>query len=327
MEVGFLKLRLTPLPQVCFLTSGTFDWTLPAMFVKRISQHSVTIGAPAKINLDLRVLGRRTDGYHDIDSLFQAVSLFDRLKITRLDNSTGVQISLAHATGLSVDDSNLIARAFRLMQRQFGLTGGLQVELEKNIPISAGLGGGSADGAATILACHILFDLPLARAEMAALSAEIGSDLPFFFSSGQAHVTGRGERVEDVVLPTDYWIVLVTPPVIVSTGEAYAALRLPLTSTKRLRSFQGWEAPSEFVKWLSDSGNDFEAGSPGALEHLQEVKSGLTDTGALLSRMSGSGPTVFGIYSNAPDLEGDRVLSRSDWTVSTVRPIRLPARL
>jgi 4-diphosphocytidyl-2-C-methyl-D-erythritol kinase len=297
------------------------------MFVKRISQSSVTVGAPAKVNLDLRVLGRRPDGYHDIDSLFQAVSLFDRLKITRLDNSTDVQISLAHSVDLPTNDSNLIARAFRLMQQRFGLTGGLEVELEKNIPIAAGLGGGSADGAATILACHILFDLPLTKTEMAALSIEIGSDLPFFFSSGQAHVTGRGEIVEDVILPTDYWIVLVTPPVIVSTAEAYSALKLPLTSSRQPRSFRGWRAPNEFVKWLSDSGNDFEAVSLSALEHLQQVKNGLTDTGALLSRMSGSGPTVFGIYSNAPDLEGDRVLGRSDWTISTVRPIRLPARL
>ncbi|MCX6836148.1 MAG: 4-(cytidine 5'-diphospho)-2-C-methyl-D-erythritol kinase, partial [candidate division Zixibacteria bacterium] len=146
------------------------------MFVKRISERSVTVGAPAKINLDLRVLGRRPDGYHDIDSLFQAVSLFDRLKITRLDNSTDVRISLVHSVNLPTDDSNLIAQAFRLMQLRFGLTGGLDVELEKNIPIAAGLGGGSADGAATILACQILFDLPPARAEMAAMSAEIGSD-------------------------------------------------------------------------------------------------------------------------------------------------------
>ena len=140
-------------------------------------------------------------------------------------------------------------------------------------------------------------------------------------------MTGRGEVVEDVDLPLDYWLVLVTPPAVVSTAEAYAALKLPLTSSRQPRSFRGWKAPSDFVKWLSDSGNDFESLSLEALGHLAEAKSGLTDTGALLSRMSGSGPTVFGIYSNAPDLEGDRVLGRSDWSVSTVRPIRLPARL
>ena len=297
------------------------------MFVKRLSEKSLTVGAPAKINLDLRVLRRRPDGYHDIDSLFQAVSLFDRLKITRSDEFTGVRITLTNKAELPVDDSNLISRAFSLMQSRFDLPGGLEVGLEKNIPVAAGLGGGSADGAATILACKILFDLPLARAEMAELSVEIGSDLPFFFSSGQAHVTGRGEIVREVVLPTDYWVVLVTPPISVSTAEAYAALRLPLTRSSRPRSFEGWKVPNGFVKWLSDSGNDFEPAPLSALQHLQQVKDGLMVAGALLARMSGSGPTVFGIYNNAPDLEGDRVLGRSNWTVSTVRPIRLPALL
>jgi 4-diphosphocytidyl-2-C-methyl-D-erythritol kinase len=297
------------------------------MFIKRLSEQSLTVGAPAKINLDLRVLRRRPDGYHDIDSLFQAVSLFDRLKFTRRDDAGGVRLSLTRPATLPTDYSNLIVKAFHLLKKRFGLAGGMEVELEKNIPIAAGLGGGSADGAATILACQILFELPLSRAEMAALSAEIGSDLPFFFSSGQAHVTGRGEVVEDVELPLDYWLVLVTPPVAVSTAQAYAALRLPLTSSRAPRSFRGWKAPSEFVKWLSDSGNDFESRSLEMLGPLAEAKSGLTDTGALLSRMSGSGPTVFGLYNNAPDLEGDRVLGRSDWSVSTVRPIRLPARL
>lgn len=297
------------------------------MFVKRLSAGSIAIGAPAKINLDLRVLGRRSDGYHDIDSLFQAVSLFDRLKFTRVEAPTGTQIKVRNSANLPLDETNLISKAYRLMQSEFRLPGGLEVELEKNIPISAGLGGGSADGAATILAGRILFDLPLKSAELAELSARIGSDLPFFFSSGQAHVTGRGEIVKDLDLPTDYWLVLVTPPIAVSTAQAYAALRLPLTKKTRARNFEGWKAPADFVKWLSDSGNDFEPVQLRAFELLQQVKDGLADTGAMLTRMSGSGPTVFGIYSSAPDMEGDRVLGRSDWTISVVRPIRLPARL
>lgn len=297
------------------------------MFVKRLSAGSIAIGAPAKINLDLKVLGPRADGFHDIDSLFQAVSLFDKLKFTRAATRDGVDIKVSKFANLPVDETNLISKAYRLMQTEFGLPGGLDVELEKNIPIAAGLGGGSSDGAATILACRILFDLPLKNAELTELSARIGSDLPFFFSSGQAHVTGRGEVVQDVELPTDYWLVLVTPPIAISTAQAYAALRLPLTKKTRPRSFEGWKAPADFVKWLSDSGNDFEPVQFKAFELLQQVKNGLADTGAMLTRMSGSGPTVFGIYSSAPDMEGDRVLGRSDWTISVVRPIRLPARL
>jgi 4-diphosphocytidyl-2-C-methyl-D-erythritol kinase len=297
------------------------------MFLKRLASDTVAVGAPAKVNLDLRVLGRRPDGYHEIDSLFQAVSLFDRLVITRTDRRDGVDISLTRPAGVPIDESNLIARAFRLMQQEFSLSGGLTVELEKNIPVAAGLGGGSSDGAATILACSVLFDLTLKSRKMAELSARIGSDLPFFFSSGQAHVTGRGEVVEDLELPTDYWMVLVTPPTAVSTAEAYAALSLPLTKPAESRTFQGWRVPKDFVKWLSDTGNDFETCPLEVIGRLQQVKNDLAGAGALLTRMSGSGPTVFGIYGNAPDIEGDRVLDRSDWAVFVVRPIRLPVRL
>jgi 4-diphosphocytidyl-2-C-methyl-D-erythritol kinase len=297
------------------------------MFVKRVSEATLVIGAPAKVNLDLRILGRRPDGYHDIDSLFQAVSLFDRLRFTRDESLSGVALSLTNRVELEIDERNLIVKAFRLMQEQFGLTGGLKVELEKNIPIAAGLGGGSADGAATILACRILWDLPLKAAEMAELSARIGSDLPFFFSTGQAHVTGRGEVVENVELPTDYWLVLVTPGLAISTKEAYSALRLPLTKNTPARNFRGWKAPGDFVKWLSSSGNDFEPVQLAHFELLRQVKSDLMDSGALLARMSGSGPTVFGIYCIAPDSAGDRVLGRSDWTESVVRPVRWPAPL
>lgn len=297
------------------------------MFAKRLSDRTLAIGAPAKINLNLRVLGKRPDGYHDIDSIFQAVSLFDRLRFTRTDSTSEVNIKLARPSSLPVDESNLVTRVFRLMQREFNLQGGLDVELEKNIPMAAGLGGGSADGAATILACRILFDLPLDFPKMAGLAAEIGSDLPFFFSNGQAHVTGRGERVEALDLPTDYWLVLVTPQLEVSTAEAYAALKLPLTRPAGAGSFRGSKAPEELIKWLADTGNDFEPLQLGAKPMLQQIKNGLTDSGAALARMSGSGPTVFGIYIDAPDFCGDRVFGRTDWAISTVRPIRLPARL
>lgn len=297
------------------------------MFVKQTAQDSLVIGAPAKINLYLEVLGKRPDGFHDIDSLFQAVSLFDRLRFTRLPDWSDPVISVTGDTDLPTDETNLVARAFRLMQAEFGFAGGLKIELEKNIPVAAGLGGGSTDGAATMIACAELFDLTRNFARLAELSAKIGSDLPFFFSSGQAHVTGRGEKVHPVELPLDYWLVLVTPDLAISTAEAYSRLRLPLTNSPGARTIRGWKVPSDFVKWLSDIGNDFE---PGVTEGSPEVKrtiNKLAATGTELVRMSGSGPTVFGIYSGMPDIDGDRVFGRTDWSISTVRPIRLPAGL
>ncbi len=287
----------------------------------------MVVGAPAKVNLDLKVLGLRPDGYHDIDSIFQAVSLFDRLRFTRTEEPSGCSLALSKPADLPTDESNLVNRAFRLMREVFSLPGGLQVELDKNIPIAAGLGGGSADGAATILACRILYDLPLSFSEMADYSLRIGSDLPFFFTGGQAHVTGRGDEMAEIELPTDYWLVLVTPNLAISTAEAYAALRLPLTRSTANRSLRCWETLDSLVKWLADTGNDFESVQCRAFPELRSIKNGLSDSGALLARMSGSGPTVFGIYQEVPDIDGDRVFGRSGWDISTVRPIRLPARL
>lgn len=297
------------------------------MFEKRLSQDTVAIGAPAKINLCLKVLGRRPDGFHDIDSLFQAVSLFDRLRFTRTDQPGEVAIKLSQPSDLPLGDSNLITRSFRLMQAEFDFKGGMTVELEKNIPVAAGLGGGSADGAAAILACKLLHDLPIDSNEMGRLSAAIGSDLPFFFSNGQAHVTGRGEYVEAINLPTDYWLVLVTPDLALSTAEAYQALRMPLTKSADSSSIQGWKVPENLVKWLEDSGNDFEPGQIKANPELARIKDGLNCAGARLTRMSGSGPTVFGLFNDTPEFDGDKVYGRTNWSISTVRPIRLPTRL
>ena len=304
-----------------------FDRSAQVMFIKQISEDSLTIDAPAKLNLYLKVLGKRPDGFHEIDSIFQAISLFDHLRFTRLNDSNDPEISIAGTTNLPTDESNLVARAFRLMQAEFGFKGGLRIELEKNIPVAAGLGGGSADGAATILACAALFNLTRDFTELANISAQIGSDLPFFFSEGQAHVTGRGEIVKSVELPLDYWIVLVTPNLAVSTAEAYAALKLPLTNSTSTCNIRGWKASSDLVKWLADIGNDFESIQCDALMEARTTIENLTETGAEFVRMSGSGPTVFGIYYGMPNIDSNYVSGRTDWRISTVRPIRLPATL
>ena len=193
--------------------------------------------------------------------------------------------------------------------------------------MAAGLGGGSADGAATMLACAALFDLTRDFAQLAEISAKIGSDLPFFFSRGQAHVTGRGEVVKPIELPLDYWLVLVTPDLAVSTADAYAGLKLPLTNSTGTRTFRGWKVPEVLVKWLADIGNDFEPIQCEASQEIRTAMEYLAEAGAQLVRMSGSGPTVFGIYYGMPGIDGDRVVGRTDWRISTVRPIRLPAKL
>ena len=295
------------------------------MIIREQISDSVTMDAPAKVNLYLQVLRRREDGYHDINSLFQAVSLFDRVKFQRTSGPTGIELSLAAASDLPTDESNLIVRAYQLMQTRFKLEGRLQVELDKQIPIAAGLGGGSSDAAATILACTLLWDLPLDYDQMADLGLKIGSDLPFFFSRGQALVSGRGEIIQPTGFPTDYWLILVTPNLTISTADSYATLSLRLTKSTPPVSLERSRTALELVESLGSTGNDFEEVYLGSYPELGKIRDGLLNSGALLARMSGSGPTFFGFFDSAPESMTDILIGQDDWRVSTVRPVVLPA--
>ncbi|MEW6050767.1 MAG: 4-(cytidine 5'-diphospho)-2-C-methyl-D-erythritol kinase [Candidatus Zixiibacteriota bacterium] len=293
------------------------------MFVKRIDSDRVVIGAPAKLNLFLEVLERRPDGYHNINSLFQTVSLFDRMKVTK-GTGSGIDLQLiGSSAGIGALDDNLVTKAYRLMAEKFDAVRGIRVELEKNIPIGAGLGGGSSDAAATILACNLLFDLRLSRDQMARMGIRIGADLPFFFGRGQALVSGRGEIVRDIELPTDYWIVLITPSFQVSTAASYAQLDLGLTVAREPFSLPSCRTADELIGSLALAGNDFEANHLVSYPEIRKVRDWLLARRALLARMSGSGPTVFGIYLAAPETEQDNVEGWGDWRLHTVRPITL----
>jgi len=292
------------------------------VFVKQISKKQLIVGTPAKVNLFLEVLRRREDGYHDINSLFQAVSLFDRLEFRR-EEGRSIRIELKQPVDIPLDDSNLISRAFHLMQKQYAIQYGLAVRLEKNIPVAAGLGGGSSDAAATILACNILFELGLSHREMATLSLNVGSDVPFFFSNGQAIVTGRGEKIHETEFPRDYWLILITPRLAISTADTYARLNLGLTESRGRFNLDGCQSVDEFISTLRLRGNDLERVHFSSLPELARTKQYLLECGALVARMSGSGPTVFGVYREAPDVERSSFWPPGDWQVNIVRPISL----
>lgn len=296
---------------------------LHTMFIKRLSRESLIIGAPAKINLFLKVLRRRSDGFHDISSVFQAVSLFDRLRFERVDGP-GVTITLEAQVDIPTDERNLISRAFHLMQRRYDLSDGLAVHLDKSIPVAAGLAGGSSDAAATIMAVDILWGPGRSGEELARLGAEIGSDVPFFFTRGQAMVSGRGERVEEIELPTDYWLVLVTPDFGISTAASYAGLKLNLTNSKNPISLCRCRTAQMLVESLRSTGNDFREAHYATYPILRRIEDELLQSGAVLARMTGSGPTVFGMFLEAPDIEHGNLFNRGDWQINTVRPITLP---
>jgi 4-diphosphocytidyl-2-C-methyl-D-erythritol kinase len=186
---------------------------------------AVRVRAPAKVNLFLEVLGRRPDGYHELATLMVAVSLYDSLELAE-DPSGEVRLSSDHPT-LTTGPDNLILRAVELVRRHTGRAAGVGIRLWKRIPLAAGLAGGSSDAAATLAGLNYLWQLGWGRAELMRLGAELGSDVPFFFATPAAWCTGRGERVEPVVLGRPLDFVLACPPAGLSTAEVYRGVTVP----------------------------------------------------------------------------------------------------
>jgi 4-diphosphocytidyl-2-C-methyl-D-erythritol kinase len=186
---------------------------------------AVVVWAPAKVNLYLEVLGKRPDGYHEIATLMVAVSLYDTLELKEETSGT-VVLHSDHPT-LSTGPENLVCRAADLLRRRTGCPRGATVRLRKRIPLAAGLAGGSTDAAGTLAGLNRLWRLRLSPAELAALGAELGSDVPFFFATPAAWCTGRGERVERLPFSRAFWLVVVCPNVGLSTAEVYRHVTLP----------------------------------------------------------------------------------------------------
>jgi 4-diphosphocytidyl-2-C-methyl-D-erythritol kinase len=194
------------------------------MLIERLPD-AVRVWAPAKVNLYLEVLGKRTDGYHEIATLLAAVSLYDTL-VCKEDHSGEIRLHCNHP-GLSTGDDNLVNRAAALLRQRTGCERGATMHLVKRIPLAAGLAGGSTDAAAALAGLNRLWRLGLAATELAALAAELGSDVPFFLSTPAAWCTGRGERVEPVPLGRAIWFVLLCPPVGLATADVYRGVTVP----------------------------------------------------------------------------------------------------
>ena len=256
--------------------------------------------APAKINLSLRVLGRRADGFHDLESLMCPVSVFDTLDVTRRA-AGGLEFVCDDAT-LPVGDDNLVVRAARLFCGAAGVEPHLRIALTKHIPHGAGLGGGSSDAATTLLALDRLFETRLSREALAEMAAELGSDVPFFIYQSAAMIRGRGERVEPVAFPHALPLLLIKPPFGVPTPWAYSrwkdACEIPDVSYA-----------AQTFPW-GELVNDLERPVFEKYIFLADVKRWLlAQPEAVGALMSGSGATVFAVLRSKEDAEplGERV--------------------
>lgn len=291
---------------------------------KMDNTEKIELKAPAKINLFLKILNKREDGYHNIYSWFQAVSLYDYVTYIKT-SATGFKLQHNGPPSLPAGEKNLIIKTAGLMFEMFDLVGGLNIELEKNIPISAGLGGGSSDSAATIYAIDKLYGLSLSDEEKREIGQKIGSDVPFFFSSGQAEVTGRGEIIKNISIPSDYYLILIKPELSISTAESYSGLKMDLTSSTEDIKLFCYKDFREMASDLSEIENDFEKEQMKSFPVLEKVKDVLKNAGADLVRMSGSGPTIYGLFRDMPEGDGLKQIIRSGWLYYKVKPIVLPA--
>ena len=248
--------------------------------------------APAKINLSLRVLGRRADGFHDLESLMCPVSVFDTLDVTRRESS-GLEFVCDDAT-LPVGEDNLVVRAARLFCAARGVEPNVRIALTKHIPHGAGLGGGSSDAATTLLALDRLFEMRLSRDALAEMAAELGSDIPFFIYESAAVIRGRGERVEPVAFPHALPLLLIKPPFGVPTPWAYSRW-------KEACEIPGVSYAAQTFPW-GELVNDLERPVFEKFIFLADLKRWLLAqpevAGAL---MSGSGATVFAVLKSKED--------------------------
>ena len=279
----------------------------------------LTLKSPAKINLSLEVLKKREDGYHQIRSLMQAIDLFDEL--TLKERSDGVTISCDHP-GCPADETNLAVVAASLLLQEAREKRGVAIRIRKRIPVSAGLGGGSSNAAAALKGVRQLLGLDVPDQKLHQLAARVGSDVPFFLCPGQALAEGRGEQIRPIRIYGGYWVVLVCPAVEVSTAWAYRNTRINLTKDRRGVNLVSLEDASGFFQALPGFENDLEEVVGKRHPVIRTIKENLEDSGAVKSSMSGSGPTVYGVFDREPQAEEvTRKLLRGDWQTFLTRPI------
>ncbi|HYA03499.1 MAG TPA: 4-(cytidine 5'-diphospho)-2-C-methyl-D-erythritol kinase [Syntrophobacteria bacterium] len=280
------------------------------MFRKHASAPPITLRAPAKINLGLRVLGRRADGYHDILSLMVPVGLYDVVLLE--SGKSGVDLRCPDSD-LPTDNGNLVYRAARLVLNECRSSAGVRLELRKGIPVGAGLGGGSSDGAATLRGVNELLGRPLRGRDLHRLAVSLGADVPFFLLGCAAVAEGIGDRLMARAGVPEVWTLLAYPGFQVSTRWAYEHLtlttganassiknpvRIPAgdATAYRERLFDG--EPLTLDDLLPILVNDFEPLLFSHFPQLGEIRRALLAAGARAAPMSGSGPTLVGLFAS-----------------------------
>lgn len=280
--------------------------------------------ANAKINIGLQIIDRRPDGYHNLETVFYPIPLYDVVEIIRAEQTlfvpTGLPIPETAKTGseaaVAVDSAanNLCMRAYHLLKQEFDLPP-VEIHLHKTIPMGAGLGGGSSDAAATLMALNMEFQLGLSPVQMEDYAGRLGADCPFFIRNKPVFATGTGNVFEEIELDLRGWhLLLVRPDLHIGTAEAYGSC-IPRGSGKNLYS----HIQSPLIEWRNTIENDFEKGLFVTYPLLARIKAQLYNLGAEYASMSGSGSVVYGIFREEIPVGADQDFAKLASRIRTYR--------
>ncbi len=286
----------------------------------------LTLKAPAKINWFLNVLGRRSDGYHEIQSLIQKVTIYDVLTLSLPEETAraGLHPGLTRADSIVIETAapiplkqNLIYKAALLLKTRYGIEKGVTISLEKNIPMGAGLGGGSSDAAAALAGLNSVWSLGLSPGELTRMAEELGSDVPFFLDGALSYVQGRGEKIIPCNAQESADLLLVKPSFEVSTAWVYKNFAILTKKDENVNNIKHFIRNIERAELSGITGslsNDLESVTIGSYPVIAEIKEMLCNQGAVFSLMSGSGSTVFGVFESRKKAEEASVVFDKFWT-------------
>ncbi len=247
---------------------------------------TLTLPAFAKINLRLRVLGKRDDGYHELETIFQTVSLHDTIEFTATDDPA--MVTSSDDLSLWMGETNLVTRAAKALHARFAPAQGARIHLQKRIPIQAGLGGGSSDAAVTLIGLTQLWGLKASANELMEIGASLGADIPFFFRGGTLPDAG------------EMFLLIIKPNANISTADAYKALNAPALTSQNSKTILSISEAKEFFdnSTFASLQNDFEAAAFMLEPESERAKLALLKVGARVAMLAGSGSAVFGIFAD-----------------------------
>ena len=260
----------------------------------------ISVKALAKINLGLDVVRRREDGYHEVRMIMQTIHLFDRLEISK--NTSGQITMETNLAFLPTNENNLVCKAAKLLTDEFGIKDGVHVWLHKHIPVAAGMAGGSTDAAAVLYGMNRIFDLGLSKEELMERGVKIGADVPYCVMRGTALAEGIGEKLTKLPPMVQCPVLIAKPQINVSTKFVYENLKLDAdTEHPDIDRLVADIREKNLTKIAADMGNVLETVTIPAYPVIADIKENMLQNGAVNAMMSGSGPTVFGLFEKEAD--------------------------